>query len=89
MRDPAVAKRFEKKSPRLLFELYNEPHGRLDAARWNDLAARAMGVVRASNAQRLVVLGPVQWNQAAQLDALRLLWEMVESHARYGNCEQP
>lgn len=67
-----IAQRFKGRSDRLLFELYNEPHGRLDASRWNDLMARALGVVRASNPQRVVVVGPVNWGNASDLKSLKL-----------------
>ena len=67
-----IAQRFKGRSDRLLFELYNEPHGRLDAARWNDLMARALGVVRASNPNRVVVVTPVNWGNAGDLKAMKL-----------------
>ena len=35
--------------PSILFELLNEPNGKLDATRWNSLLARALAVVRATN----------------------------------------
>ena len=66
-----IAEHFAGRSERLWFELYNEPHGEL-AASWNDLASRALRVVRASNLQRVVVIGPVQWNSARALDKLTL-----------------
>ncbi len=67
-----LAEHFKGRSDRLLFELYNEPHGRLSAAKWNDLAARALGVVRQTNPERVVVIGPVSWNGADALKSLRL-----------------
>ncbi len=67
-----LAERFQGKSDRLIFELYNEPHGRLTAAKWNDLAARALGVVRKTNPTRVVMIGPVSWNNAGALTTLRL-----------------
>jgi endoglucanase len=67
-----IAQRFMFKSDRLIFELYNEPHGRLDAARWNDLMARALAVVRQHNPKRAVIVGPTHWNNAKALEALRL-----------------
>lgn len=67
-----LAQRFQGKSDHLIFELYNEPHNKLDAPRWNDLMARALAVVRASNPVRAVIVGPVSWNNARYLDVLRL-----------------
>lgn len=66
-----IAEHFARHPDRLWFELYNEPHGEL-AAGWNDLASRALRVVRQSNPQRVVVIGPVQWNNARALERLRL-----------------
>ena len=61
-----VAEHFRAAPPTLAFELYNEPHGRL-APRWNDLMSRALRVVRRSNPERIVVVGPTQWNSARGL----------------------
>ncbi len=67
-----IAKQFAAHDKqRLIFELYNEPHGALEPA-WNDLASRALRVVRASNPERVVVIGPVQWNSASALAKLSL-----------------
>jgi endoglucanase len=67
-----IAERFRSKNDHLLFELYNEPHGRLTSPQWNDLAARALNVVRKSNPTRIVVIGPTNWNTADALSSLRL-----------------
>lgn len=67
-----LAQHFKDSPDRLLFELYNEPHGRLTAEKWNDLAARALGVVRRTNPERVVVIGPVSWNSADALKTLKL-----------------
>jgi endoglucanase len=67
-----IAERFQNKSDHLLFEIYNEPHGRLTNDKWNDLAARALNVIRLTNPTRVVVIGPTQWNNANALSALRL-----------------
>ena len=67
-----IAERFREKPDHLLFELYNEPHGRLTPSKWNDLAARALNVVRKSNPDRIVVIGPTSWNAAKALLALLL-----------------
>ncbi len=67
-----IAERYAGRSEeQLVFELYNEPHGRLDAD-WNDLLSRALRVVRASNPTRAVVIGPTRWNSVDALPALVL-----------------
>ncbi len=67
-----IAEQFKGKSDHLVFELYNEPHGRQSPAAWNDLAARALAVVRKSNPQRVVMIGPTNWNSADALGSLRM-----------------
>ena len=67
-----IAEHFAGRSEQLWFELYNEPHGEQTAASWNDLASRALRVVRASNPERVVVIGSAQWNSARALDDLVL-----------------
>ncbi|MEP6504931.1 MAG: glycoside hydrolase family 5 protein [Betaproteobacteria bacterium] len=61
-----VAERFRGYPSTLAFELYNEPHGRLEP-RWNDLMSRGVRLVRLSNPHRVIVVGPVQWNSARGL----------------------
>ena len=77
----AIARTVQGRGPRLLFELYNEPHGRLDGEPWNVLAARALGAVRRTNPGRVVVLGPAGWNGAGEL---RRLAVPAMGHVRKG-----
>lgn len=67
-----LAERYRGRSPRLLFELLNEPHGKLDAEAWNRLLAKLLSVVRQSNPNRIVLAGPTYWNGVRDLDKLRL-----------------
>jgi endoglucanase len=67
-----IAAHFAGRSARLWFELYNEPHGQLSAAAWNELASRALRTVRETNPDRVVVIGPVRWNSADALEQLKL-----------------
>lgn len=67
-----IAQRYRHRSPRLLFELLNEPHHRLDGPAWNRLAARALAAVRATNPDRVVVIGPADWNHPRALAQLQL-----------------
>jgi endoglucanase len=66
-----IAERYANRSERLVFELYNEPHGRLET-RWNELFSRALRVVRQSNPTRAVVVGPTHYNAAHKLVDLHL-----------------
>ncbi|HEX8851329.1 MAG TPA: glycoside hydrolase family 5 protein [Gemmatimonadaceae bacterium] len=67
-----IATHFQGKGARLLFEPYNEPHGRLTGEPWNVLAARTLGVIRRTNPTRVVVIGPTNWNAASDLALLKL-----------------
>jgi endoglucanase len=67
-----LGSRYKDRSPKLLFELLNEPHGRLNGEAWNELAARTLGVVRATNPTRTVIIGPGEWNAVGELSKLRL-----------------
>lgn len=65
-----LAGRYAGRSQRLIFELLNEPHGRMSASRWNTLASRALSIVRRTNPTRVVIVGPVFWNNVRELPSL-------------------
>jgi endoglucanase len=67
-----LATRLQGRGPKLVFELYNEPHGRLNGEPWNVLAARTLRVVRKTNFDRIVVIGPTRWNSAGDLQLLKI-----------------
>lgn len=56
----------------LYFEALNEPTGRLDTARWNDLLAKGISTIRETNPDRKVLVGTSQMNSAVDLDQLVL-----------------
>lgn len=56
----------------VLFELLNEPNGRLDASLWNEYASEALQIVRESNPARDVIIGPVNWNAYDRLSTLNV-----------------
>lgn len=63
-----IAERFADAPPALMFEPLNEPHGSAwDGARLSDLQAQVLEAIRESNAARLIVLGPGNWQN---IDAL-------------------
>lgn len=67
-----IAARYKDRSPKLLFELLNEPHGRLNGEAWNTLAPQVLAAVRESNPTRTVLIGPGEWNGVGELAKLRL-----------------
>jgi endoglucanase len=67
-----IAQHYRQEPPSILFELLNEPHLHLDAARWNALLARAIAVIRPTNPTRLIVVGPVTWDKISALPLLEL-----------------
>jgi endoglucanase len=67
-----IGERYRNAPNTVLFELMNEPHGPLDAARWNAMLAKVIPVVRATNPNRTLVIGPTQWNNSEQLPTLEL-----------------
>ncbi|HUQ74415.1 MAG TPA: glycoside hydrolase family 5 protein [Burkholderiales bacterium] len=68
-----IAERYRAMSvDKVFFELYNEPHGRLAAGKWNALLRKALATVRAATPGRFVVIGPADHNRAAALSGLSL-----------------
>ncbi len=67
-----VAERYRNAPPSVAFELLNEPHQKLNAAKWNAMAAELLALVRRANPTRAVVIGPTQWNSRDELHSLRL-----------------
>lgn len=66
-----IAERYAHHGERLLFEVYNEPHGAQEAD-WNERLAQAITLIRRSNPTRALVVGPTQWNSANALVKLSL-----------------
>jgi endoglucanase len=67
-----IAGRYRGHPDRLLFELLNEPNGKLSDELWNDYLKEALAAVRASNPSRAVIIGPGSWNNAKHLKHLKL-----------------
>lgn len=58
-----VAEHYRDYPSNVLFELLNEPNGELNAALWNEYSGEALAIVRGSNPNRDVIIGPVAWNE--------------------------
>ena len=67
-----VAPRFKDAPDRVLFEVLNEPNGKLTPALWNDDLREALAIIRETNPARSVIIGPPFWNGIDHLDDLRL-----------------
>jgi endoglucanase len=67
-----VAIHFAKAPRNVAFELLNEPHDALDADTWNKFLATLLRIVRQSNPDRIVVIGPTRWNNFGELPNLKL-----------------
>ena len=67
-----VAERYKDKPDTVLFELLNEPNGKLTAEGWNEYLREALAVVRKTNPKRTVIVGPAFWNNISHLKELKL-----------------
>ena len=67
-----IAERYKSQPNDVLFEILNEPNGKLTPQLWNEYLREALAIIRRTNPTRTVVIGPGQWNQVAQLDKLEL-----------------
>ena len=64
-----LAERFAPLPADVHLELLNEPYS-MTPESWNALVARALAVVRQSDAARGVIIGPLDWNNIGSLDVL-------------------
>lgn len=67
-----VAQRYRDRPPNVLFEPLNEPYGELGPSLWNGFLRDVLEVIRESNPNRNVVVGPVSWNNTNALPDLDL-----------------
>ena len=67
-----VAERYQDRPVQLVFEILNEPHGELSHERWQTMFPRILSVIRETNPERAVIVGPGQWNNVDKLPELRL-----------------
>lgn len=67
-----IVERYRDHPGQLYFELLNEPHGMLDAARWNTLLARTVEAVREIDDYHTLIVGGPEWNSIGGLTYLVL-----------------
>jgi hypothetical protein len=67
-----VATRFKDAPDDVVFEILNEPFGKLTPELWNDYLKEGLAVVRATNPTRVVIVGGGRWNSIDGLQTLVL-----------------
>jgi endoglucanase len=67
-----IATRYRNRPERLFFEILNEPHGALTDERWQRMVPPLLDVIRESNPERAVIVGPGRWNNLQHLEKLEL-----------------
>jgi endoglucanase len=67
-----VAPRFKDAPPQVMFEILNEPNGKVTAEFWNAWLAEALAIIRKTNPRRNVIIGPANWNNIKALDSMKL-----------------
>ncbi len=56
----------------LVFEILNEPHGNMNAEKWNRFMADALDTIRIDNPDRIVMVTPPEWGGLGGLPTLQL-----------------
>lgn len=67
-----VAEHYRAAPAEVMFELLNEPMGKLDDARWNAVIAKTIPLIRQSNPKRTLIVGGTDWNGYRKLATLNL-----------------
>jgi endoglucanase len=67
-----IAPRYADAPDGVVFEILNEPNGKLTPDLWNQYLREALSIIRETNPTRTVVVGPPFWNGIDHLDELDL-----------------
>jgi endoglucanase len=67
-----IADHYKDSPDAVYFELDNEPHDKLNEAKWNETIPKLLAAVRKTNPTRPVIVGPAQWNGTRALGKLEL-----------------
>jgi endoglucanase len=63
---------YQGASADVLFEILNEPSGKLTPELWNEYLRAALAIIREKHPHRTVVVGPAFWNSIKSLEKLEL-----------------
>jgi endoglucanase len=64
-----LAERYRNRSDRLIFEVFNEPHG-ISAEDWGAIQGRIIEVIRDIDAARTIIVGGVRYNSINALETI-------------------
>ena len=67
-----IAEHYKDYPEGVFFGVLNEPNGNLTSYLWNYICAGVIKVIRASNPNRTLVIGPGRWNGISELEYLKL-----------------
>ncbi|HLO58523.1 MAG TPA: glycoside hydrolase family 5 protein [Bacteroidales bacterium] len=67
-----VAPRYKDKPSDVIFEILNEPNQKLTVDMWNSFLVEAMNIIRETNPNRTLIIGPANWNGIESLNTLKL-----------------
>ncbi|MBW8000899.1 MAG: glycoside hydrolase family 5 protein [Planctomycetes bacterium] len=67
-----LAELYKDAPAEVIFEILNEPCRGITPKLWNDYMRQALAIIRQSNPNRTVVIGPAHWNGIDHLDELKL-----------------
>ena len=67
-----IASRFKDRPLTVAFEILNEPNGAADASVMNDVYLEVVSRIRKIDPQRLIMIGPDEWNSVRGLENLRV-----------------
>lgn len=65
-----IAEHYHDAPNNLLFEVLNEPHGKLSGELWNNFLSRGIDVIRESNPYRTLIIGTAPWGGIGGLENL-------------------
>jgi endoglucanase len=67
-----IARRYKDAPNEVFFEILNEPNGDLTPSLWNQWLREALAIIRQTNPNRTVIVGPGHWNSIDLLEELDL-----------------
>jgi len=67
-----LAPRYKDQTGNLIFEILNEPNRKLSPELWNIFLVDAIKIIRATNPNRTLIIGPANWNGIESLPTLVL-----------------